>query len=342
MRIFRHYDALPEDARGAAVAIGNFDGVHRGHQAVIHEAGVIARDQGRPWAVLTFEPHPRKLFQPDQAPFRLTPFRTKVREIAQLGCDLLIVQRFNEAFSRLGAVDFVEGALVRGLQATHVVSGYDFVFGHKRTGNCELLLGMGAKQGFGFTCVNAVEDETGGVFSSTRVRESLGQGDPAGARAVLGRDFELEGRVIKGEARGHKIGFPTANIHLGPFLRPRKGVYAVRVAIEEAPGEAARPGVPPGNKKSGEARTGTKEEAGADGEPDWRNGVANIGVRPTFGGEDVVLEVFLFDFDGDLYGRRLRVRLIDFLRDEKKFDGLDELKAQIASDSESARKILAA
>ncbi len=329
MRIFRHYDALPEDAKGAAVAIGNFDGVHRGHQAVIHEAGVIARDQGRPWAVLTFEPHPQKLFQPDQAPFRLTPFRTKAREITQLGCDFLIVQRFNEAFSRLSAVDFVEGALVRGLQATHVVSGYDFVFGHKRTGNCELLLSLGAERGFGFTCVNAVEDETGGVFSSTRIRESLDQGDPAGARAILGRDFELEGRVIKGEARGHKIGFPTANIHLGPFLRPRKGVYAVRVGIEEA--------------GSGNAVTGTKKESepGAGGEPDWRNGVANIGVRPTFGGEDVVLEVFLFDFDADLYGRRLRVRLVDFLRDEKKFDGLDDLKAQIATDSESARKILA-
>ncbi len=316
MRIFRHYDALPEDAKGAAVAIGNFDGVHRGHQAVIHEAGVIARDQGRPWAVLTFEPHPRKLFQPDLAPFRLTPFRTKAREIAQLGCDLLIVQRFNEAFSRLSAVDFVEGALVRGLQATHVVSGYDFVFGHKRIGNCELLLNLGAEQGFGFTCVNAVEDETGEVFSSTRVRESLGQGDPAGAHAILGRDFELEGRVIKGEARGHKIGFPTANIHLGTFLRPRKGVYAVRAAVESEPA--------------------------AGEEPDWRNGVANIGVRPTFGGEDVVLEVFLFDFNGDLYGKRMRVRLVDFLRDEKKFDGLDDLKAQIATDSESARKILTA
>ena len=316
MRIFRHYDALPEDAKGAAVAIGNFDGVHRGHQAVIHEAGVIARDQGRPWAVLTFEPHPRKLFQPDLAPFRLTPFRTKAREIAQLGCDLLIVQRFNEAFSRLGAVDFVQNALVRGLQATHVVSGYDFVFGHKRIGNCELLLNLGAEQGFGFTCVNAVEDETGEVFSSTRVRESLGQGDPAGAQSILGRDFELEGRVIKGEARGHEIGFPTANIHLGTFLRPRKGVYAVRAAVESEPA--------------------------AGEEPDWRNGVANIGVRPTFGGEDVVLEVFLFDFDADLYGKRMRVRLVDFLRDEKKFDGLDDLKAQIATDSESARKILAA
>ena len=315
MRIFRHFETLPEDARGAAVAIGNFDGVHKGHQAVIHEAGVIARDEGRPWAALTFEPHPRRLFIPDHPPFRLTPFRTKVREIAALGCDLLIVQRFDRAFSNLKAVDFVNNALVRGMGASHVVSGYDFVFGHSRTGNCELLLSMGAEQGFGFTCVKAVEDETGEVYSSTRIRECLGEGDPAGAGAILGREFELEGRVIKGEARGRNIGFPTANVALGAFIRPRLGVYAVRAAIEP--------------------------DHGADGEPDWRNGVANIGVRPTFGGDDVLLEVFLFDFDGDLYGKRLRVRLVDFLRDEKKFDGLDDLKAQIALDSESARKILA-
>jgi riboflavin kinase/FMN adenylyltransferase len=310
MRIFRHYETLPEDVRGAAVAIGNFDGVHKGHQAVINEAGLIAHDEGRPWAALTFEPHPRKLFQPGQPEFRLTPFRTKAHEIEALGCDLLIVQRFNKAFSNLKAEDFVKNALVRGMGASHVVSGYDFVFGHSRTGNCELLLSMGKQEGFGFTAVNAVEDAGGEAYSSTRVRECLTQGDPAGARDILGRDFELSGRVVPGEKRGQGIGFPTANMSLGPFMRPRFGVYAVRAAVE--------------------------------GEPDWRNGVANIGVRPTFGGGDALLEVFLFDFSDDLYGKRLSVRLVDFLRDEKKFDGLDDLKAQIASDSESARKILAA
>ncbi len=315
MRIFRHYQTLPEDVRGAAVAIGNFDGVHKGHQAVINEAGLIAHDEGRPWAALTFEPHPRKLFQPDQPPFRLTPFRTKAQLIAALGCDLLIVQRFNRAFSNIKAEDFVKNALVRGMGASHVVSGYDFVFGHSRGGNCELLLSMGKREGFGFTAVKAVEDAGGEVYSSTRVRECLTAGDPAGAQDILGRDFELSGRVIPGEKRGQDIGFPTANVSLGPFTRPRFGVYAVRAAVEGEPG--------------------------AEGEPEWRNGVANIGVRPTFGGGDALLEVFLFDFSGDLYGKRLRVRLVDFLRDEKKFDGLDDLKAQIASDSESARKILA-
>ena len=249
MRIFRHYETLPEDTWGAVVAIGNFDGVHPGHRAVIKEAGLIAHDSGHPWAVLTFEPHPRRLFQPDQPPFRLTPFRAKAREIEAMGVDILIVQRFNKAFSMLEAKDFVLGALVKGINASHIVSGYDFVFGHNRSGHCDLLLAMGEKEGFGFTAVNAIKDETGAAYSSTRVRERLMAGDPRGAAAVLGRDFEIEGRVIRGEARGRGIGFPTANLTLGGALRPMNGVNAVRVAVQEAPGEAARPGVSPGNKK---------------------------------------------------------------------------------------------
>ena len=310
MRIYRHYDALPADARGAAVAIGNFDGVHPGHQTVIHEAGLIAGDMCRPWTVLTFEPHPRAFFTPGSEPFRLTPFRSKAQRIAELGADLLIVQRFDKAFSSLPAEDFVNTVLVDGLGAGHVVSGYDFVFGHKRGGNCELLLAMGAKKGFGFTAVNAQTDSSGEAYSSTRVRERLGDADPRGAAAILGRDFEIEGRVARGEARGKSIGFPTANIPLGAYLRPALGVYAVRTTIEQENGEI------------------------------WLDGVANIGVRPTFGGDGVVLEVFLFDFDDDLYGKRLRVRLVDFLRPEKKFDGVDDLKAQISQDSAKAQKIL--
>ncbi|MDA1089420.1 MAG: bifunctional riboflavin kinase/FAD synthetase [Proteobacteria bacterium] len=310
MRIFRHFETLPEDVRGAVIAIGNFDGVHPGHQAVINEAGLIAHDLGRPWAVLTFEPHPRKLFAPDRPPFRLTPFRAKAREIKKLGVDLLIVQRFNKAFSQLEAKDFVANALVRGFGASHVVSGYDFVFGHNRSGHCDMLLAMGAEQGFGFTAVNAIKDDTGEAYSSTRIRDRLLAGDPRGAAAILGRDVEIEGRVIAGESRGHAIGFPTANIALASYLRPAGGVYAIRAGIE----------------------------SGADVE--WRDGVANIGVRPTFGGDTVVLEVYLFDFDNDLYGRRLRVRLIDFLREEKKFDGVEALKAQIALDCAEAIEIL--
>ncbi|MDA0305107.1 MAG: bifunctional riboflavin kinase/FAD synthetase [Proteobacteria bacterium] len=316
MRIFRHFNALPDDAKGAAVAVGNFDGVHKGHQAVIHEAGVIAKDTTRdvtgdgkrPWAVLTFEPHPRKLFAPDQPPFRLTPFAAKAEAIEAMGVDLLIVQRFDTAFSQMEAKDFVIEALVGGLNASHVVAGYDFVFGYKRSGHCDMLLAMGREHNFGFTAVNAVEDGTGQVYSSTRVRDCLANGDLDGAKALLGRDFQYRGRVMHGQRRGHTIGFPTANIALGQAVCPRLGVYAIRA------------------------------QAGGCGE--WRDGVANIGVRPTFGGDGVVLEVHLFDFDGDLYGQRMHVRLIGFLRDEKKFDGIGDLKTQIALDVTKAMEIL--
>ncbi len=311
MHVFRHFENLPDEVRGASVAVGNFDGVHLGHQAVIGEAGRVARDQGIPWAVLSFEPHPRSLFTTNQEPFRLTPFRIKARHVEALGVDNMIVLHFDHEFAGLSADDFVKKVLVKGLGARHVVSGYDFVFGHKRAGNCELLLHKGKEEGFDFTCVSAVDDgET--IYSSTRVRRYLKVGDPRGAANLLGRPFEIEGRVEHGDARGRTIGFPTANLHLGEYLRPALGVYAVRVGIDE----------------------------GADTR--WLEGVANFGNRPTFDKKDTIFEVHLFDFDDDLYGRHLRIALVDFLREEKKFDGLDDLKAQIALDSNNARQILAA
>ena len=311
MHVFRHFENLPDEVRGASVAVGNFDGVHLGHQAVIGEAGRVARDQGIPWAVLSFEPHPRSLFTTDQEPFRLTPFRIKARHVEALGVDNMIVLHFDHEFAGLSADDFVKKVLVKGLGARHVVSGYDFVFGHKRAGNCELLLHKGKEEGFDFTCVSAVDDgET--IYSSTRVRRCLKAGDPRGAANLLGRPFEIEGRVEHGDARGRTIGFPTANLHLGEYLRPALGVYAVRAGIDE----------------------------GADTR--WLEGVANFGNRPTFDKKDTIFEVHLFDFDDDLYGRHLRIALVDFLREEKKFDGLDDLKAQIALDSNNARQILAA
>ncbi len=311
MRIFRHYTDLPEDARGCVVAIGNFDGIHKGHQVVINEAGSIARATNKPWAVMSFEPHPDALFKPDGAPFRLSTMRTKAHMIEQLGVDELLVQHFDFAFAGLTAQQFVEDVLVGGLGATHVVAGYDFQFGQKRSGNCDTLLQMGREHGFGFTAVPKVVDEDGIVYSSTRVRDELVAGNPRGAAGVLGRPAELEGRVEKGDQRGRQLGFPTANLHLGDFLRPALGVYAIRAGLD----------------------------AGAD--THWIDGVCNVGKRPTFdAGEDVVLEAHLFDFEGDLYGKHLRVQLIERLRPEQKFDGLDAIKAQIARDCEKAREIL--
>ncbi|MBT3360809.1 MAG: bifunctional riboflavin kinase/FAD synthetase [Rhodospirillales bacterium] len=311
MRIVRHFADLPEEARGAAIAVGNFDGVHRGHLGVIGEAGRIAKTAGAPWAVMTFEPHPRSVFAPQTPPYRLTPIRAKAREIAALGVDYLFVLRFNLAFSQMAAEDFVRDIIVEGVQARHVVCGYDFVFGHGRRGDSELLLRSGRTDGFGFTCVQQVRDGEGEGFSATRARACLRNADPSGATHVLGRPFEIEGHVAIGDRRGRTIGYPTLNLSLGEYVRPVNGVYAVRVALGEGANTV------------------------------WRDGVANLGLRPTFGKEEVVLEAHLFDYDGDLYGKRVRVALIDFLRPEKKFDGIAELKAQIAEDAENARRILA-
>lgn len=310
MRIYRDFKDLPADLHGAAMAIGNFDGVHKGHQAVINEAGLLARAESRPWAVLTLEPHPRQVFQPDIAPFRLTPGPAKERLITELGVDHLIVLPFDLEFSRREADAFVKDILIDAVGAHHVVSGYDFAFGRGRKGNCELLLRMGQELGFGFTAVQAVQDDHGAVYSSTRIRDCLAAGDPKGAAEILSRPFEIEGVVEQGDARGREIGYPTANVVLGDYLRPAKGVYAVKVGLEN------------GQKTA------------------WHDGVANLGSRPTFDGKSVLLEAHLFDFDGDLYGQTLRVALVDYVRAEKKFDGIDSLKAQIAADSEKAKEIL--
>ncbi len=311
MRIFRHYTDLPADAKGAIVAIGNFDGLHKGHQAVIAEAGSLAHAAQKPWAVMTFEPHPNAVFKPDCTPFRLTTMRMKTHLIEAMGVDELLIQHFDFEFAALSAEDFVDDVIVKGLGASHVVAGYDFRFGQRRLGDCDMLLHMGRKSGFGFTAVSKVADENDVIYSSTRIRECLKAGDVHGAEHVLGRTFELEGRVEHGDARGRTLGFPTANLHLGEFLRPALGVYAIQA----------------GEDQGSEMR--------------WWNGVANVGRRPTFDGDhDVVLEAHLFGFSGNLYGKHLRVRLVEYLREEKKFDGLDALKTQIIQDCKIAKEIL--
>jgi len=312
MRIFRHYTDLPQDVRGCVVAIGNFDGVHLGHQAVINEAGALARVLGKPWAVMTFEPHPTSVFKPDGEPFRLTVMRSKSHLIETLGVDDLLIQHFDADFASLSAEDFVNEVIVNGLGASHVVAGFDFHFGKKRQGDCKTLLALGQSKGFGFTAIPEVTGEDGEIYSSTQIRECLKAGDVQAAARILGRAFELEGRVEHGDARGRQLGFPTANIHLHDYLRPATGVYAIRAGLDE----------------------------GADTR--WFDGVANFGRRPTFhSDDDIVLEAHLFDFDGDLYTKHLRVELVERLRDERKFDGLEALKAQIIKDCEKAREILA-
>ena len=312
MRLFRHHTEVPVEARGAVVALGNFDGIHRGHQAVIGAAAQQARELGTTHAVLTFEPHPREFFRPEQPPFRLTPLRIKARQFEAMGVDNLFVLHFNAELAGKSAEAFVVEVLSEGLAVAHVVVGYDFVFGHGRRGTAALMADLGRLHGFGVTALPPAAGEEGDVFSSTRVREHLQGARPLQAGALVGRPWEIEGRVEHGRMLGRALGYPTANMMLGEYLQPALGIYAVKAGIDEGRGTV------------------------------WHDGVASLGYRPTIGGTDVVFEVYLFDWSGDLYGRHLRVALIDYLRPEKKFDGLDDLQAQIGRDCGEARRLLAA
>ncbi|WP_430474228.1 bifunctional riboflavin kinase/FAD synthetase [Thalassospira lucentensis] len=315
MRVFRSFENLTDDARGAVVAIGNFDGLHLGHQTLLDQARKIARDLGVPLAILTFEPHPRMLFRADDPPFRLTSAQDRETAALSIDIDLFYQADFNRDFAAMTAEEFIERVLVKGLGAKHVVVGWDFCFGKGRAGNVDLLRAIGEKSGFGVTAVEAVTHDNGIIYSSTAIRQALRDGRPQDAAHLLGRPWEIAGTVAHGDARGRTIGFPTANVALGDHLRPKFGVYAIELGlVSEADGETVEC---------------------------WVRGVANIGVRPSFGGDDEAgLEAHLFDFDQDIYDRRVRVRLHGFIRGEQKFDGLDALKAQIASDVIAAKEIL--
>lgn len=295
--------------------MGNFDGLHQGHAALIGQARDRAHGAGLPAAVLTFEPHPRSVFMPEGEPFRLTPFRVKEREIARLGVDLLFVQHFDLGFAKKSAESFVEEVLLGAVGVTHIVVGHDCTFGNRRRGTPEMLRDAGAQHGFGVTVIEPVCGPDAAVYSSTHIRELLRAGKPREAAAQFGRFWEIDGRVMVGDRRGRTIGFPTVNLGLGEYLRPAFGVYAVRVSGDGADDPFAGRAI---------------------------DGVANIGLRPTVGTPEPRLEANLFDFDGDIYGCHLRVSLIEFIRPERKFDGLDALKAQIAEDAAKARAILAA
>ena len=302
MQIFRHYENLPAAARGATVAIGNFDGVHLGHQALLKHAKTLGAKLG----VLVFEPHPQEFFKPGGERFRLTPFRAKARLLERVGVDVLYALHFDAAFAALSAEDFVAKVLVDGLGAKHVVVGQDFQFGKGRAGNIDLLKARGREKGFAVSTFDLIGAGPEAKISSTRIREALRAGKPEVAAELLGHAWTVEGRVEHGDQRGRTIGFPTANVSLEGYLEPALGVYAVRVEI-----------------------------AGK-----LYNGVANFGRRPTFDKKDVLLEVHIFDFTGDIYGQQIVVSFVSYLRPEMKFSGLEALKTQIAKDSERARALL--
>lgn len=310
MRIHRDYASLPAAARGASVAIGNFDGLHRGHREVVRVAADRARALGRPLGVITFEPHPREVISPDTAPARLTSLRRKAEILARLEVDHLYVLRFNAALMRLSPEAFVETVLLDALDVAAVATGRDFRFGHKRRGDVALLAELLGRRGLGVHAVDPVAID-GEVCSSTAIRAALADGLITRANQMLGYPLEVEGVVRPGDQRGRLLGFPTANVHpLGrrPVM-PAAGVYAVRAGLCRGGGLV------------------------------WRPAVANLGRRPTFDGRSLLLEVHLLDDNLNLYGERMRVAFVERLRGEQKFSGLDELKAQIARDCARARAI---
>jgi riboflavin kinase/FMN adenylyltransferase len=312
MKIFRHFADVPPGLKGALVAIGNFDGVHRGHRALIAQARLQADAMQVPLAVLSFEPHPQEFFHPSPECFRLTPLRAKARALAELGVDALYALNFDAEMAQMSAQDFVIRVLREGLGISGVVVGHDFEFGKGRAGNLAVLAYMGEMEGFAVTAFDTVTAGGEEKISSSLIRRMLREARPEDAARLLGHWWAVEARVEHGDARGREMGFPTANMHLGHCLVPAFGVYAVRVSILDNDRVVSR-----------------------------HDGVANFGIRPMYQVNVPLMETHLFDFDGDLYGRYLSVELVHYLRPEAKFDGLDALIAQIAIDAAKAREILA-
>jgi riboflavin kinase/FMN adenylyltransferase len=300
---------LPAHLRGGVVAIGNFDGVHRGHQAVLERALAEARRREAPALVLTFEPHPRMIFRPHESLFVLTPPSMKARLLHALGFRAVVEQPFTREFAVLSADAFVTGILEHNLGISHVVTGFDFHFGKDRQGGPAYLMAAGERHGFGVTLVDAFRDEGAEVISSSRIRALLSNGEPCEAAGLLGYRYTVESPVIGGQRLGRTLGFPTANMRLSPETALKEGIYAVRFRR-------------------------------ADGS--LHDGVASFGRRPTVDEDGApLLETFLFDFAGDLYGEICSVSFFGYLRGEKKFNGLDPLVAQMRRDEEEARALLA-
>lgn len=299
---------LPAEERGASVALGNFDGVHRGHQQVIAQAAKAALAGRTPLGVITFDPHPRRLFRPTEPAFKLMTHAQQARALGGLGVDLLYLLPFDFEMASFGDREFVEKVLVEGLGVKHVAVGFDISFGRGRTGSPELMKAYGQEYGFTVSVAEPVASRDGEKFSSTAVRDALRDGQPEQAARILGRPFAIEGVVRRGQQLGRQLGFPTANVEVEDYVVPKLGVYATRTRL-----------------------------------PDGREvpGVANLGNNPTTGIVETRLETWLFDFDEDLYGQIIETDLIAFLRPELKFDSLELMIQQIRQDEQDARAIVA-
>jgi riboflavin kinase / FMN adenylyltransferase len=300
--------AIPDMAKGGVVAIGNFDGLHRGHRFLLDRALELAASQQCPATVLTFEPHPRTVFKPESPVFRLTPAPLKARLLGLMGFDAVVERPFDKAFSQMTADDFIDHVLMDELAAEHVVTGFDFHFGKARQGSPDFLRETGRRRGFAVDIVEAFGGECGTVISSSRIRTMIAEGDVAAAAGLLGYRFAVEAEVIGGKQLGRTLGYPTANMALPPETDLRPGIYAVRLRR-------------------------------ADGR--LHDAVASFGYRPTVDSDGAaLLETHVFDFDGDLYGETCTISFFGYLRPEEKFDGLDALSAQMAQDAAHTRALL--
>ena len=305
MKRLHHNQPVPEDLRGAIIALGNFDGFHLGHQAVVGRAVQWGAHERQPVIVATFDPHPVRHFRPDAPPFRLTTLDQRQWMFAAAGADAMLVFGFDAALAATSAEDFVR-MLAERIGASGVVTGEDFTFGARRGGNAAVLRDLGAVHGIAAETVAPVQLD-GEAVSSSRIRDALKAGDPGTATRLLTRPFAIQGEVIHGDKRGRELGWPTANVELGKYQRPAYGIYAVRVRLDD----------------------GSEHE-----------GVANIGVRPMFDPPRELLEAVLFDYGGDLYGRTIEVALHHYIRPEMTFDGMDALKARMDEDAAAARRLL--
>jgi len=311
MQIIRDYQFVDPHDRGASAAIGNFDGVHLGHQAVIDIARKKAVELDAPLGVLTFEPHPRQYFAPDAPAFRLMSAETRANRLQKLGVEKLYELSFNDTLSQLTAEEFARDVIRDGLGLKHVVIGADFHFGKGRSGNAEILAEFGKEMGFGVTIANLVKVTDGQEISSTAIRNALSEGRPADAAKMLGHWHRIDGEVIRGDQRGRLLGFPTANMSITGLHPPKFGVYVVKIDVLTGPFAGSY------------------------------NGAASMGTRPMFGENLPNLETYIFDFKGDIYGAHVSVALIEYLRPEAKFDSVDALIAQMNADCDQAHEILA-
>lgn len=306
MLVLEGYDDVPAEARGSSIALGNFDGVHRGHQGLIALAVDKARELKVPAAVMLFEPHPREFFKPDEAYFRLTSLPQKLAELEKLGIDVAVVIPFDKDFSSLSAADFIARVLVQALSVSHVAIGYDFFYGSGRSGSPDLMWRAGEELHFGVSVLAPIAHD-GDVVSSSTIRLKLAQGEVKRAAEDLGRNWRVAGKVVGGAKRGTGLGFPTANVPMPRGTALGHGIYAVRAHHDGAA----------------------------------HDGAAYLGTRPTFDDGMPVLEVFLFDFDGDLYGHDIEIEFVDHIREDRKFATPDALIAQMREDCAKAREILA-